>query len=79
MSKLKRPKPKLKPGVIYMDDGGRLICMECAWPSTKHTGRSLSGRKVQAVPYSETVMWHKDFNVPMRCESGCTTYLLPVP
>jgi hypothetical protein len=78
MSKLKRPKPKLKPGVIYMGDNGRLICMECAGACAKYTGRDLSGMKCPVVPYSETVKWHQDFCVPMRCEGGCTTYLLPV-
>jgi hypothetical protein len=78
MNKPKRPKPKLKPGVIYAADNGRLVCIECAGACAKYTGQDLSGRKAQAVPYSETVMWHADFGVPMRCESGCTTYLLPV-
>ena len=72
-------KPKLKPGLIYSADNGCLICLECAGSSAKYTGRDLSGQRVCAVPVAETVEWHKEFGEPMRCERGCTTYLLPKP
>lgn len=71
------PKPILKPGIIYSGDNGKLICRDCAGMSAKFTGRDRSGQKVMAVPVSETVEWHKEFGEPMRCEGGCTTYLLP--
>ena len=71
------PKPKLKPGIIYSADNGRLICVECAGMSAKYTGHDISGQKVEAVPYHETVAWFKEFGKPMSCEGGCTTYLLP--
>ena len=71
------PKPKLKPGVIYSSDNGRLICVECAGMSAKFTRRDISGQRVTAVPYLETVAWFKQFHKPMACEAGCTTYLLP--
>lgn len=70
-------KPKLKPGVIYWSDNGRTICLECAGMMAKFTGRDISGQKVMAVPYSETIPYHKEFGVPLSCEAGCTTYLLP--
>jgi hypothetical protein len=73
----KPPKPKLKPGIIYSADNGRLVCVDCAGMSAKYTGRDLSGHRVTPVPVSETVDWHKEFGKPMRCEGGCTTYLLP--
>jgi hypothetical protein len=71
------PKPKLRAGIIYSADNGRLICVECAGQCAKYTGRDLSGQRVAPIPVSETVEWHKEFGRPMACESGCTTYLLP--
>lgn len=72
-----KPKPKLKPGIIYYADNGRRICLECAGMSAKFTGYDISGQKVVAAKYAETVEWHKEFGVPLSCEAGCTTYLLP--
>ena len=64
---------------LYPDvsDNGRLICVECAGMSAKFTRRDISGQRVTAVPYLETVAWFKQFHKPMACEAGCTTYLLP--
>jgi len=74
---MKPPPIKLKPGVIYSADNGRLICVECAGMSAKYTGRDLSGQRVCAIPYHETVAWFQAFGKPLACEGGCTTYLLP--
>lgn len=70
-------KVRLKPGIIYSGDNGCLICVECAGMSAKYTGRDISGHRVMPVLVSQTVEWHKEFGRPMRCEGGCTTYLLP--
>lgn len=72
------PKPVLKPGIIYHSDNGRLICVECAGMSAKFTGHDISGQKVFALPYSETLEWFKEFGKPMACECGRTIYLLPI-
>lgn len=71
------PKPVLKPHIIYSADNGRLICLQCAGMSAKYSGRDISGQRVTAVPYHETVEWFSQFGKPMSCESGCTIYLLP--
>lgn len=78
-NKLLDPVPVLEPGIIYCGDNGRLLCRDCAGMSAKYTGRDLSGHPVTPVPVSETVAWHAEFGEPMKCEGGCTTYLLPVP
>ena len=74
---MKDPSPKLKSGVIYSADNGRLICLECAGASAKFTGHDLSGQRVLPVPYHETIEWFKELGKPMACECGKTIYLLP--
>jgi hypothetical protein len=76
MKPIKPPKPKLKPGVIYSADNGRLICLDCAGKSALYTKRDISGQLVQAVPPAQTAEWFKVFGEPMSCERGCTTYPL---
>jgi hypothetical protein len=75
----KLPKPKLKEGVIYSGDNGRLFCRSCAGQTALYTGRDLSGQKVEAVHVDENVLWRKEFGKDMACERGCTKYSTPLP
>lgn len=76
---VKVPPIVLKEGVIYSGDNGRLFCRKCAGMTALYTGRDLSGQKVEAVDVSENVEWRKEFGRDMACESGCLTYVSPLP
>ena len=76
---VKVPPIKLKEGVIYSGDNGRLFCRKCAGMTALYTGRDLSGQKVEAVPVEDNVEWRKEFGRDMACERGCLTYVSPLP
>ncbi len=71
---LKEPTPKLKPGIIYEADNGRLICLRCAGMSAKYTGRDISGQRVRKIDLSEDTSWVAEFGTHLACEAGCTSY-----
>lgn len=66
--------PVLKAGVIYAADNGRLICLKCAGQSAKFTGRDISGQAVEVMTAEHNAAWVGEFDSPMVCERGCTTF-----
>lgn len=66
-------KTKLKSGVVYSGDNGRMICVECAGQSALYTGRDISGKRVVALTAADAAEWVKLLGKPLACERGCTT------
>ena len=67
-------RPKLKSGVIYSADNGRLICAHCAGMSALFTGRDLSGQRVYAMTQRDADDWMRVMNMDLKCELGCTIH-----
>ena len=63
--------PVLKPGVVYVSDNGRAICLHCAGASAKYTGRDISGQAVMPFQGAALAEWLREFG-SLSCESGCT-------
>lgn len=72
---LKTPAPKLKAGIIYSSDNGRLICLHCAGQSALYTGRDLSGHKVAPMDQTDADNWMQVMGVTLACECGATKHL----
>jgi hypothetical protein len=59
---------------LYFGDNGRILCsaLACAGSTALHTGRDLSGTKVQRVSIDDVVAWSTDIG-PMVCDCGAVT------
>ncbi len=69
----KAPKPVLKPGIVYLGDNGRAVCIHCAGNSALYTGRDLSGQKVLPMMAEELAIWKEmTSRKTLSCEKGCT-------
>lgn len=68
------PKPKLKEGVVYSGDNGRLFCFHCASQTAMFTKRDTYGARVIALDEEDNKEWISEFGKPLSCERGCTTF-----
>lgn len=75
-AKIKTPKAVLAPGVVYLGDNGRAMCVHCAGQTALYTGHDLSGMPVLALTGEALVEWCDMVDHPIAyCECEKTKSL----
>lgn len=63
----------LKNNVIYNGTNGRMVCKKCAG-NVAQSGYDLYGVRLEELTYHANLGWIKEYDEPMKCESGCLVY-----